>query len=275
MERKTVTNKLILNALISFILVIGCIVGVSYAWLTRNTSIQASNPRMQILAPDITVKDFNVYQYDSETNTVTEAALNAEGHYEMTQYDTIFTERNVYTPLLFVVTLEDVTPGALTVNVYCDSSHTNPADDYLSNIVCVKAASARDINNYAIASNGGIAVNNTPSTASETQHMFDSAAKFFKYGYKGSTGKFCSVNASGNYNSTKFTDIEFVINVTAADLTTEPDGSKSMVVYLIFDYSYDLVRAQGLTAINDLGSDTPVPFPSDLTTLFFANAKNN
>ena len=258
-----------------------CAVIGSYAWMTRNTALRAENHNMQILAPDVVVRDYKVYQYNAETNKV-DNVTNEEGDYEMTLYDSIFLERNVYTPLLFVVDLGNVTTGAMTVNVYCNTLHTDPAEHWTSNIICVKAASGKTINDFAVASSG-ISVNYDANDEDARMHLFDSASHYFKT--DNNKGQFCSVTTSGSGIDRKFiyapkkTYVSFDLNMTAADLIDQPDGSKTAKVFLIVDYAPELVEAQNIEAFGDVDIQSrfnePVPYENDITTIYFETKKND
>jgi len=268
MQNREVRQKLIISLVLLLILLLACVVGVSYAWLSRNTTIAAKNPKMQILAPDVTVDDFRVYQYDSESNIVKDVTTST-GAYEMTQYDNIFLERNIYTPLLFVARLKDVTPGALAVNVYCESSNTSPAATCVSNIVCVKAASAKDIQTAT----GESSITITSPSSAQIQNLFDASARYFK---DKSNGQFVTLNGSGGYQGPpkygKNTTIKFTINITQSDFNS--DGT--VTVYLIFDYSPELVAANlNRRSLGDnLTNNAALSFPNDITAIYFANDSN-
>ena len=289
MQQKTVTKKLILYLVLALLILGASIVAISYAWLTRNTALRARNENMQILAPDVVVRDYEVYQYNAETNQV-DKVTNAEGQYEMTQFDTIFLERNVYTPLLFVIDLGNVTPGALSVNVFCNSLHTDPAVKFTSNVVCLKAASGNTIEQYAITSNGGVVIDyesvgeDSPAGAAARKKLFDSAAEYFKTDTN--KGQFCQVTTSGSGIDTEYiyapkkTNVSFNLNLKASDLKdNEEDGSKIARVYLIVDYAQELVEAQGVqafgTAMVSYTGNEPIPYPNDITTIYFETPKTD
>lgn len=274
MSQKSVSKKLILDLVLTLILLIACIVGGTYAWMSRNASLKANNPNMQIFAPDVVVRDYTVYQYNSETNKVDDVTTES-GIYQMTQYDSIFLERNVYTPLLFKIDLGEVTPGALSVNVYCDSTHRTGSDHYTSNVVCVKAATAGAISNYAVA-HGGTAIS-TITTEAERQNLFDAAANYFKT--NNTKGQFCTVAkvSSGGgieYQFTKQTTITFNFNLSADDIVTGRNDEKTTTIYLIVDYEPTLVEAQQIQHFSNIeiqGAYTePISYPNDITTIFFS-----
>ena len=280
MQQKSVTKKLIIDLAVALLILAACVIVGTYAWMTRNTALKAENYNMQILAPDIVVRDYKVYQYNAETNKV-DNVTNEDGDYEMTQYDSIFLERNVYTPLLFVVDLGNVTPGAISVNVFCNTLHTEPALHFTSNVICVKAASGYTINSFAQSNNGGEV--SYDDTEEARMHLFDSAAKYFKT--DNTKGQFCHVTkegtgASANYIfDTKKTYISFDLNLVADDLVPQADGTTTAQVYLIVDYAPDLVEAQRIEAFSDIDIQSvwnkPIKYENDITTISFETKKND
>ncbi len=253
--------RTLINCIITIVICAVSLVSISYAWEANNRNVNANDYSMQLDAEDIIITEYAVYQYVAEQNAILNT-YNEEGVYVMNQYDSIFLERNVNTPLMFVAKLENARPGTLDVVINCDPSHTDPSQDFSSNIVYLKAATKNAINS---------AVATPLSDSSTPTQIFETCVSYFQTDNVKRQFVTASQNGSGDYvYGEKSTYVDLAIPLTAADIT---DGIATVCV--IIDYDETLIAAQNISHFSDmldlqqLGG--PVPFVNDITRITFMN----
>jgi hypothetical protein len=106
------------------------LVSLSFAWLALNRAADAEGIQMQMDAQSMSITNYDVYKYNSETNEV-DNITSDDTIYELEPYDSIFTERNVNTPLLLRVKRSGFPTESAAINftVSCIDGHTNMSDD--------------------------------------------------------------------------------------------------------------------------------------------------
>lgn len=117
----------------------------AYAWFTAATTISNSTNEFGVWGDTSAVAAKSVYfvKYDGVYGA-TATKLTTENHsLVMSEYDYIFRDRNVNTPLFLRVELEDYDRSkTLTVDVPCYGDYKTGnnvyVNNYLSNVICVK-----------------------------------------------------------------------------------------------------------------------------------------
>jgi len=223
--------------------------GYSYGWLSKSTTADAADPNIQVdYNNDVMVNRMIVYKYKIEENRAT-AQLDIPGnpqYMKMNQYDTIFTERNKYTPMVLMIPLESIPNGKFEVELNCTgelykSSPSNVMDKNISNLIKVKCGYSSDLDS---------AVENREDNATAAT-FYNAAMEYFE-----ATGS--EVSATGITNN-KWAEKTFVNPTTMAktkkmtftiDTTKASNGGSSpaaldngnLKLYFLVDYQEDLVK---------------------------------
>ncbi len=241
------------------------LVSLSFAWLALNRAADAEGIQMQMDAQSMSITNYDVYKYNSETNEV-DNITSDDTIYELEPYDSIFTERNVNTPLLLRVKLSGFPTESAAINftVSCIDGHTNMGDDYTSNIVYVKYATESTINAYAAAQGE----NELNGETSSNDEIYYTATEYFRTVNEKS--QFAQAEFSGNkyvYTGEKALSLDCSLALSAAE-----KSGQSAVVYLIIDYEPDLVEAQDITDFSDiqLQLGSAVRFANDIKLISFS-----
>lgn len=132
-------------------------VGTTYAWVSINDVLNIGGTRIQLKGePGVAVSDFYVYKRDGEGNTARIVSSTKNNvSIEMTEYDTIFTDRNVNTPIVIRAKILGVADGSTPhVTITCtNGTHLEKLGEeyvlarYLSNIVGIRCGYGDDILN--------------------------------------------------------------------------------------------------------------------------------
>lgn len=264
-----IRKRIIASTIILIVVALLSISAISYAWLTRNRELESQGQTMQIEAQGVLAETYSVYRYNNEENYIDEITTDTN-IYEMEPYDSIFTERNVNTPLLYEITLKNVPKASetnITVSLECSESSWSKVEDdagYTSNIVYSECASINTINAWAT-SHGKTPLSLGWSTQGDKDSKFDTAVSYFRA--EGTETTFVTGTAP---SFTKRTTMDYPITVSG-------DENGKAVVYLIIDYDKDLVEAQGIFGFNsiDISAQTidlfrsMIPFENDIIRISF------
>ncbi|MBP5166890.1 MAG: hypothetical protein ILP09_06490 [Oscillospiraceae bacterium] len=261
------------RGVLAAVLCVLLLVSLSYAWLTLNRKADSEGIQMQMDAQSMSITNYRVYKYNSETNAVDDITSD-ETIYELEPYDSIFTERNVNTPLLLRVKLKGfpAESTAIDFSISCIDGHTNMIDRFTSNIVYAKYATESMINAYA-AANGETAVS-TSYAGNDLDGLYHTATKYF--GTVNEKNQFAhAAPSSGEYNynyaGEKTMSLDCSLSLTAAEKT-----ARETVVYLIIDYEPDLIEAQHITHFSDiqLQLGSAIKFANDIKLISFSYRLN-
>ena len=277
-------RKLILSAMQLFLIAL-CLSLVTVAWFSNNKRIKTSNIGMTIQpVSDVATLSCYALRYDGTYGAICykigDDAENGEVlDVEMTEFDRIFRDRSVNTPLIYAVELANVPDTAgyyITIKVPCSAKFvlptggtaTNNYDSsssengfviqrYISNIVSVKVAC------------GGQITMPTPTTTQRVQNnvnVFQAQQTVFRSITSGdAVGQFATV--SGTVYS-KETSVR--VRLSQSDYhdklydATDDEGvtSKHLMLYIQFDYDQALMDAFIEHMMDD--SEGDVAFADDL-----------
>lgn len=263
-------KRIIASTVILIVVALLSVSTLSYAWLTRNKELESQGQKMQIEAQGVITESYKVYRYNNDTNHIDDITTDTN-IYEMAAYDSIFTERNVNTPLLYEISLRNVPDVAtmITVRLECSEStytRVTNAGGFTSNIVYSECASLSTINVWAN-SNGYSPVSAGYSDQADRDDKFDTIVSYFN-----SVGTETKFVTSLSPSPVKSSVMEY--NITATG-----DAQGKAVVYLIIDYDQELVSDQGIFEFGniDISSQTIdlfrqyVPFVNDIVKITFDN----
>ncbi len=142
-------GRKMLRTVLSCLLTLAVLAGASYAWYVRNIELQSTNGVMLTSqGSGAYTTTYSVYLYNAD---FTDVEKHSAEDVSLHGYDTIFTERNAYTPAIICVPVfgTSVTDGtAFTVNIQCSGGLFDPENnvtntkmlDNLSNVIGVRCA---------------------------------------------------------------------------------------------------------------------------------------
>ena len=283
-----INYKRILSAFISLIVVMLSLSSATMAWLAMNRTVWSKNQKMTIQAvSDVATLDCYAIRYDGSLGAVCYKIGENEGEYlavEMTEFDRIFRDRTVNTPLIYVIELANVPDNPnyyISVKVPClekyikvgnteTNSYVGDGDglkysinQYISNIISVKVGC------------GGAITPLTPTLVQRVENnvnVFNAQRTYFRSVTSGDrVGQFATVvedDVNGTYTYSKTTSVQ--VKLTQSEyhnsLYTIPNEVEStgnhLMLYVQFDYDDALMDAF-ISLIND-DSDEDINFADDL-----------
>ena len=285
-------NKKTIMALISLVIVSISLATVSVAWIAMNRQVGSNNNRMTIQAvSDVTTISCYALRYDGNYGAVCYKIGEGEGEVldvEMTEYDRIFRDRTVNTPMIYVVELANVPEGDnynITVKVPCNEkyiitegeavnsfesvengpSFTNQTyiQNYISNVISVKIACGGQIEEPTATLSQAI-----PNNVA----IFNAQRDAFREVTSGATvGQFASFSGDkediyGTYSKTTSVQVKLSYSDYEGKLFTianEPeDTGNHLTLYIQIDYDDNLMDAYIKSVISD--DDEDVIFRDDL-----------
>lgn len=272
-------NKTVFMSLIMLLVALLSVAALSYAWLASNKEVESQKHQMQIESMGVQINTFKVYRYDYQSNSIIELTTDTD-IYRMTPYDSIFTQRNGNTALLFEITLQNVPERTTSINmtIGCDGEVTTfptaegyseyevPEDVYTSNVVYFRAATKKTITEQ------GASV-----VLPDMDNFQDIIGVLNEYG---AGGQFLTATKSGNtYNfGTKAYTLTVPMDVWASERTD--DGN--VTVFLMFDYDETLLEAQLIDDFghidisgyaDKIGYADDIVFQNDITEISFENVQ--
>jgi len=237
----------------------------TYAWVSRNDNTASDGMQMEMDAQSMSISNYDVYKYNSETNEV-DNITSDDTVYELEAYDSIFTERNVNTPLLLVVKLKGFSTNAsyIDFSINCVETHTDMTEDYTSNIICVKYATESAINAYA--SSAGLA---PVGAGSSNGDLYYTATAYFKT--VAQQQQFAQAVQNGHtydYTGTKAVQLDCSVALTAQE-----KAAQEAVLCFIIDYEPDLVEAQHINNFSNiqLQLGSAINFRNDIKLISFSS----
>ena len=240
----------------------------TYAWFAMNRRVDSEDMAMRIDGNTYaSVNDYRIYKrIGSEDGKAVEvSSLSMQGPVEMTEYDTVFTDRNVDTPIIIKTTIEvpvedeDGNPLNVTkviMKATCpdgDWTTTNTAagtlKSNLSNIIRIRAIV------------GTSALN---SLTDSTQIYYQSRAVLDTTA--GQSFALSQHNGAKYENVSKNTEL-------AISMTGFASGQNLLTVYIELSYNEDQVASyiaqNGIVVSADNGLQDIVEFPYDLLPFTF------
>ena len=277
-----IKKKLVL-LIVQFIALVLCISFATFAWFSNNKQIKSSNKAMTIQAvSDVTTLSCYALRYDGTYGAICYSIGDGEGQVtdvEMTEFDRIFRDRAVNTPLIYAVELGNVpdTEGYYIyvkvpctekfINIGNNTTTNNHTDDgtpfiiqrYISNVISVKVNCGASISPL------------TATTTNRDQNNIDvfqaqnTAFKSITSGDK--VGEFASVTnndtvfSKDTYVEVKLSQLEYHQYIYPG--TNEQGQSENrLMLYIQFDYDDVLMDAYIDQMSED--SDYDINFEDDL-----------
>lgn len=168
-------RKILVSYIAIFFLTIIASVGATYAWVAEHKTVDSNGAKLLIQeVSDITNISCYVLKYDGiEQASCTLIERGNTYQITMSEFDMIFRDRNVNTPLIIRLIVSDLpsdvrtnTNGKFTINIPCSSGYKNENGHIigtLSNVLTIKCGcgltSAKTIDNYGPTIEGNEKVN--------------------------------------------------------------------------------------------------------------------
>lgn len=259
-------KQLWINALIAFLCAL-LITSASFAWVSQNRKTDSEQHRMKIEPMGVTISSFEAYKYNIETDEIDKVT---EGDLDLAAYDSIFTERNINTPLLLVVRLRDIQKASnvtLNITAKCvenrahDFATNNPvsSDDYTSNLISMKAATSTMVGQTIAAD----------ANAAAREAFFRNVCTYFSNSANSyDEGQFLTIS---NNTGTKVDSFDLSLSGITPEVA---DTTRTCTVYLLIDYDIDLVEAQNIVNFGDVNliNGSKVEFANDISSIIFSYA---
>lgn len=244
----------------------------TYAWFSMNTSVTAKGMSVTVSKmSSIDILSSYAIRYDGNYGAIAYDLSGGNKNIAMSEYDYVFTDRNVNTPLFIRMEITNFnTSNDLTVTIPC--SHTSyktggKVDPYLSNVIGAKFL-------YGLGTSASLSVdNNTWSGDNVTSFAVTNC-------YQGMLSHAHEVGGAPGtpfvVSEEKSTSITISLpkgNVFNNDFIISRGGKSIVVVYIVLDYYiYDNVNLidDYLESYDD-GEEHSLSFLSDISTMTLGN----
>ncbi len=272
--------------LVSFILVLACLTSATVAWIAMNRNVESKDIGMTIeTVTNLTTFSCFALQYDGVCGASCYRIGTGENEttdVSMTEFDKIFRDRNVNTPLIYVLEVANVSNNAdnyISVKVPCLQKYIKPTDgdatnsfvsstgtydiqQYISNVIMVRIGCSGAIT--APTPTTELRVENNVNIFNEQRTALSTVSSGDRFGTLASavTENGVTTYSKANYVEVKLSQSEYGPYVYEAE-DEEGETSNHLVLYIEFDYNNDLMDAfinhmtdSGDTAsfVNDLGT---------------------
>lgn len=238
---KSKKGKLIMAAaelVVAALLLTMCV--YSYAWFSTNRTVSAGGMNISVQGySGVTVDSFQVYKRDGSLDAARKVSDNLNPvSVEMTEYDTVFTDRNVNTPVIVRVLLTGVDgTQAVRVTLDCPSDHWKTENDilsnYMSNLIRVNCSLLPALDAY------------NPDT--QPDDIYTGAISALSSGAQryASVTRTVTQGVVSYSNDAKITQISFTIgtDAIASALADTYLNTGELAVYFELDYAAELVDA--------------------------------
>ena len=281
--------KKILATVISLAVIFACLLSATYAWITINRKVDSNTSRMTIQSvSSVTTVSCFALQYDGICGAIcykvgTDSENGEVSSITMTEFDKIFRDRNVNTPVIFVLEIGNVpneTGDYISVKVPCEAKYILPqTGSATNNYTVVESGSNYSIQEYIsnvlsvkLACSGNITMP-TPTREERIENniqIFTTQLAAFQNVSGNQAGTLASFSSTeGNvtaYSKEEFIELKLSQSTYGSflfDATDENGTSKHLVLYLEFDYDDALMDVfinhiteddYNLVFVDDLGT---------------------
>ena len=261
MKIAAVTSMMVFSLFVAF-------AGV-FAWFTTITSINNGANDFPIYHDDSEITAVSVYciKYDGIYGATATRLTNEDYSFTMSEYDSIFTDKNINTPLFLRIEIDhfDKTKP-LTISVPCSGDYKTGSNtyvnNYLSNVVSVKFS-------YGLQTTGGLIKDSYNLTES---YIEGGNAEII---YKGMRDRVSTLTGTPFVtNTTTGAKDRTILQTIAANTITDTyiTGDR-LVVYLEFDYDVSLINNY-IASIGHVTDDTNRIFQSDIGSITLRDTGN-
>jgi len=254
----------------SLVFILFCLT-ISLGWFSKNRDVQPSGIRIVVEKPNlITIKEYQVYKRDGIEDRAVMIADNTTDEsfkFEMTEYDTVFLDRNVNTPIVVRVVIENVEAEnnvlpKMIAHVKCNSNAFKDNDgnmeNYLSNIINVKGGPINDVVNYQLKNYDPV---------EDSDEIYNGVIDAFKEDDGNTYVNKTTYNTKTNFVKIDMVDYELV-------------NDDEAIIYFVFNYDEDLIaeyiNEHGIVIkeTSDLGDDM-IYYTFDINSIEFTFKKDD
>lgn len=263
---KSAFNSNLVKSLVAFSLSFLTLIisATTFAWLTITEKANTSGIDVSVEdTSQVALVSAYAIKYDGIFGAMVSNLLNENTQIEMSEYDNIFTDRNINTPLIlrFEVEIEDIEVNdSITITIKADANYTNNSKttftsgdyilNYLSNVISISVGCGLSIDGNSIIDNYN------PSIAEEAKIIYDGARK--------------RLEELGNIKS--YIDYENKIKSDTIQIIMNRSEYEDYLVnnYLIFyiDFNYNNNLIDDFTK-NSLNTNGHIVFNQDIEKISF------
>ena len=267
-SKRTKTNLKIAVATATCIFTLATAFTGTIAWFATNTSVSATGMSVKVATGSkIRIVSCYAVRYDGNYGAIAVDVSSGSANITMSEYDSIFTDRNVNTPLFLRMEIAEFDPTKdLKVTIPCTGSFktNNKVNPYLSNVVSAKFMTGLKTSSGIVVDTNTWTGDGVTSAAvvASYQGMHDHAAD--------SNGDPFVRGDSKQYSVT--------LTLPAADafdedfIITKQDGTEVIVAFVALDYyvtnEVNLVSSY-IDSYN--GDEHSVAFVSDINRITLSN----
>ena len=280
---KATKRKLIASSIsLFFSIFLVVAVTVSYGWFSSNQEVQARGMAIRIEADQTSITTIScyAYKYDGIYGAV---AINVDenNNIEMSEYDKIFQDRNINTPLIIRVEVDGVSTeadGQIIVKVPCTGKYSNSQTNdmacdvstgstekilnKLSNVLYVKVGCGL----YDSETQQVVKDEYDPTQSSSTTPIYSGARDRFNLDGNYATTEYSFVDVSDH---TKENLLEIPLPYSSYSSFIDTQNNNSLVFYIEYNYSSDLVNDFIVHGYISEGEERVV-FTGDLGTIYIS-----
>ncbi len=280
-SRKKTNLKIIGATLVGLFSLTSLFTG-TLAWFSMNQSVSATGMSVRVAkASNINILSCYAIRYDGNSGAIAYDISGGNSNITMSEYDYVFTDRNVNTPLFVRMEIANFdTTRDLTVSIPCTGSYKTEGgqiEPNLSNVVSAKLL-------YGLKSSESSPLALDDKTFSGSVVQNDDVVEC----YQGMLNNAKGSNGTPFVNSTaetKINPINLSLNATdvfnASFIRTKTDAQNNtisyVVAYIVLDYH---VISGGINLIDDYllsydDEEHELSFTSDISTIALGNGENS
>lgn len=170
-------RKLLIGYIVVFTLTVLAGISATYAWVSSKRAAESRGARLTIKeVSDITNISCYVLKYDGvEKASYTLIEPNNSYQITMSEFDMVFRDKNINTPLIIRLVVTDLpsdvstnTTGHFTINVPCSSAYLNDSGHIigsLSNVIAIKCGCGLLVNGSNVVDSYGATIENNEKVA--------------------------------------------------------------------------------------------------------------
>lgn len=278
-SRKKTNLKIIGATLVGLFSLTSLFTG-TLAWFSMNQSVSATGMSVRVAKmSNINILSCYAIRYDGKYGAIAYDISGGDSDITMSEYDYVFTDRNVNTPLFIRMEIANFdTTKDLTVSIPCTGSYKtdNKIDPYLSNVVSVKLL-------YGLKSTPSSSLTVDDKTWTGDGIHTDAVVDCYK-GMLNNAKDYTGTPFVNRDDDSKTNTINLSLNAAQvfnqAFIQTKQDAQQNNVDYVVAYIVLDYHVVNGVNLIDDYlesynESAHALAFDSDISTMAIGNGENS